>query len=219
MKAGLTRTMDYESDDQNLATFPDEMVPRMIACLEKVGCSQDITAFSELFNHFSPMIKSFAYKVPALEQADSFADELLQETMLKVWNKAGSFNPALASPSTWIFTIARNMRIDLLRKQARHVVNNVSLNTEEDEGEISLEDIWFEDENSDVFNQLALQRSRKQIHDSLLVLPAEQKEVLVKVYLEDKSHAEVATELNLPLGTVKSRVRLALNKLKLVVDR
>jgi len=219
MNTGLPRKMDFESDDQNPATSPHAMVPHLVACLEKVAASQDITAFGELFNHFSPMIKSFAYKVPSLEQTESFAEELLQETMLKVWNKAASFNPSLASPSTWIFTIARNMRIDLLRKQARHVVNNVSLGMDEQDGEISLEDIWFEDENSDVFNQLALQRSRKQIHDCLLDLPAEQQEVLTKVYLEDKSHAEVAVELNLPLGTVKSRVRLALNKLKLVVDR
>jgi RNA polymerase sigma-70 factor (ECF subfamily) len=219
MKAGLPRKMDYESDEQNLAAGPDEKVLHLVACLEKVARSQDITAFSELFNHFSPMIKSFAYKVPALEQADSFADELLQETMLKVWTKAVSFDPSLASPSTWIFTIARNMRIDLLRKQARHVINNVSLGMDDEDGEIDMEDIWFEDENSDVFNQLALQRSRKQIHDALLTLPVEQTEILAKVYLEDKSHAEVAAELNLPLGTVKSRVRLALNKLKLVVDR
>jgi len=90
------------------------------------------------------------------------------------------------------------MRIDLLRKQARHVVNNVSLYQDADNDEMELEDIWFEDENSDVFNHLAQQRSRKQIHDPLKILPDEQTEVL---------------------ATVKSRVRLALNKLKLVVDR
>ncbi len=219
MRTGSIKTMDYESDEQHLATPTDEKVQQWITCLEQVAARQDIKAFAALFEHFSPMIKSFAYKVPALEQADSFADELLQETMLKVWTKAASFDPKLASPSTWIFTIARNMRIDLLRKQARHVVNNVPLYKDGDDDEIDLEDIWFEDENSDLFNHLAQQRSRKQIHDSLLTLPAEQTEVLAKVYLEDKSHAEVAAELKLPLGTVKSRVRLALNKLKLVVDR
>jgi RNA polymerase sigma-70 factor (ECF subfamily) len=70
-----------------------------------------------------------------------------------------------------------------------------------------------------VFNLLVQQRSRKQIHESLLSLPVEQADILRKVYLEDKSHTEVAAELGLPLGTVKSRVRLALNKLKLLVDR
>jgi RNA polymerase sigma-70 factor (ECF subfamily) len=219
MRTGSLKAMDYESDDQQPAAPSDERGQYWVICLEKVASTQDVKAFSELFEHFSPMIKSFAYKIPGLEQAEPFAEELLQETMLKVWTKAASFDARLASPSTWIFTIARNMRIDLLRKQARHVINNVQLYQDGDDDEIALDDIWFEDENSDVFNQLAMQRSRKQIHESLKLLPIEQTEVLSKVYLEDKSHAEVAAELKLPLGTVKSRVRLALNKLKLVVDR
>jgi RNA polymerase sigma-70 factor (ECF subfamily) len=139
--------------------------------------------------------------------------------MLKVWTRAGSFDPKLASPSTWMFSIARNMRVDLLRKLARHVVNNVSLQGKNEGGELDMEDIWFEDPNSDLFNHLAQQRSRRQIHEALLTLPEEQAFILHKVYLEDKSHSEVAEELQLPLGTVKSRVRLALNKLKLIVDR
>jgi RNA polymerase sigma-70 factor (ECF subfamily) len=219
MLTGLLRTMDFDSDSQDTATLTDDRVQHWIACVQKVAEKQDNAAFRELFDHFSPMVKSFAWKVPSLDHPDTFAEELLQETMLKVWTKAASFDPKLASPSTWIFTIARNMRIDLLRKQARHVVNSVSLYQDDEDGELDLEDIWFEDENSDVFNLLAQQRSRRQIHESLKLLPAEQTEVLVKVYLEDKSHAEVAAELKLPLGTVKSRVRLALNKLKLVVDR
>jgi RNA polymerase sigma factor (sigma-70 family) len=211
--------MLFDDEQTNGDTAVDERAQYWVLCLQRVALQQDRAAFRELFEHFAPMVKAFAYKVPSLDQADSFAEELLQETMFKVWNKAPSFDAKLASPSTWIFTIARNMRIDLLRKQARHVVNAVSLSQDDDDGDINLEDIWFEDENSDVFNALALQRSRKQIHEALLTLPGEQAFVLEKVYLEDKSHAEVAAELALPLGTVKSRVRLALNKLKLIVDR
>ena len=147
------------------------------------------------------------------------AKELVQETMLKVWTRASTFDSRLASPGTWVFTIARNMRIDLLRKSARHVVNAVSLQQDEDDNKLDLEDIWFEDENSDVFDIIAEQRRSKLIQESLRTLPEEQAEILRKVYLEDKSHTEVAEELQLPLGTVKSRVRLALNKLKLLVDR
>lgn len=219
MQTGSRHSMDFDPDSQDCATLPEERAQHWVACVQKVAAHHDTGAFRELFEHFSPMVKSFAYKVPSLDHPDTFAEELLQETMLKVWTKAASFDPKLASPSTWIFTIARNMRIDLLRKQARHVVNTVSLYQDDEEGEMDLEDIWFEDENSDVFNLLAQQRSRRQIHESLKHLPVEQTEVLAKVYLEDKSHAEVAAELQLPLGTVKSRVRLALNKLKLVVDR
>jgi len=214
------RSMDHGIDSQDPTLVPDAKAQYWTQCLQRVAAERDTAAFRELFEHFSPMVKAFAYKVPSLEHPDAFAEELLQETMLKVWTRAESFDAKLASPSTWIFTIARNMRIDLLRKQARHVVNTVSLSQEgEEDDDVDLEAIWFEDENSDVFNQLAQQRSRRQIHESLKTLPAEQTEVLAKVYLEDKSHAEVAEELQLPLGTVKSRVRLALNKLKLVVDR
>ena len=217
----LTATaMDSDSDTSSTETAFDEGNARWIDCLARVATRQDRAAFRELFEHFGPLVKSFAFKVPSLQETETFSDELVQETMLKVWTRAATFDPTLASPGTWIFTIARNMRIDLLRKQARHTINTVSLTRDDDDDdELDMEDLWFEDESGDVFNVLALQRSRKQIHESLLALPAEQAEILRKVYLEDKSHAEVAKELSLPLGTVKSRVRLALNKLKLLVDR
>jgi len=214
----MAKLMEIEHPDNNALSVPEDGAPYWSECLRKVAVDRDTRAYKELFVHFAPMIKSFAYKVPALEQADVFAEELIQETMFKIWNRASTFDARLASPSTWVFTIARNMRIDLLRKQARHVTNTVSINRDEDD-ELNMEDIWFEDENSDVFNLLAQQRSRKMIHESMRTLPAEQAYILRKVYLEDKSHSEVAEELNLPLGTVKSRVRLALNKLKLIVDR
>jgi RNA polymerase sigma factor (sigma-70 family) len=219
MTAEQHSRMDNEFEPPADTGASDPQVGYWADCLARVAQQQDRQAFQELFKQFAPMIKAFAYKVPSLEHADQFAEELLQETMLKVWTKAQSFDPKLASPSTWVFTIARNMRIDLLRKQARHVVNAVSLYGEDEEGDINIEDIWFEDENSDVFNMLAAQRSRKLIQESLLTLPAEQAFILEKVYMEDKSHSEVAAELQLPLGTVKSRVRLALTKLKVLIDR
>jgi len=201
------------------AKLAEERTGRWVDCLARVAGHKDRQAFRELFDHFAPLIRSFAWKVPSLESPDTFAEELVQETMLKVWTRASTFDPRLASPGTWVFTIARNMRIDLLRKQARHVVNTVSIHKDDDGDDLDMEDIWFEDENSDVFNHLAQQRSSKMIHEALLTLPKEQAFILQKVYLEDKSHSEVAEELSLPLGTVKSRVRLALNKLKLIVDR
>lgn len=188
-------------------------------CLQRMARDQDRAAFKLLYEHFAPLIKSYAFKVPGLEQTDIFAEELVQETMLKVWTKAGGFDPRLASPGTWIFTIARNMRIDLLRKSARHAVNKVSLHPGDDNPALELADIWLEDELSDVANIVAQQRSDALIDEALMTLPEDQAEILRKVYLEDKSHTEVAEELQLPLGTVKSRVRLALIKLKLLVDR
>src|SRR5687768_15650470 len=98
------------------------------ACLLRIAVDGDRRAFRELYDHFAPLIRGFAWKAAALEHPEQFADDLVQETMLKVWTRAASFDPKLASPGTWIFTIARNMRIDLLRRRARHVVNSVSLN-------------------------------------------------------------------------------------------
>lgn len=212
--------MTIESDHNEAESAFEAGNARWVACLLRIAEHQDRAAFQQLFSHFAPLIKSFAYKVPSLQETDSFAEELVQETMLKVWTRAATFDANLASPGTWIYSIARNMRIDLLRKLARHTVNSVSLYQEEDEaGELNLQDIWAEQDSDGVFELLAQQRSRKQIHESLLTLPQEQATILRKVYLEDKSHAEVAQELALPLGTVKSRVRLALNKMKLVIDR
>jgi RNA polymerase sigma-70 factor (ECF subfamily) len=211
--------MDSHTDTDIPDAPSDEGSAHWVDCLTRVARQGDKQAFRELFDHFAPLIRAFAYKVNSLDHPDQFADELVQETLLKVWTRAASFDAKLASPSTWIFTIARNMRVDLLRKLARHVVNSVSLQGEDEDGALDMEDIWFVDETSDVFNHLAQQRSRRQIQESLLTLPEEQAFILRKVYMEDKSHAEVALELKLPLGTVKSRVRLALNKLKLIVDR
>jgi len=218
MKVAMLMEIEPDSLAQNVPT--DAGTVRWVECLARIAGKQDLEAYRALFEHFAPLIKSFAFKVPVLQEAETFAEELVQETMLKVWTRAGTFDSSLASPGTWIFTIARNMRIDLLRKQARHAVNTVSLHASDDEDdELDLEDIWFEDESGDVFNLLVQERNRRQIHESLLSLPEEQSDILRRVYLEDKSHAEVAQELSLPLGTVKSRVRLALNKLKLLVDR
>jgi RNA polymerase sigma-70 factor (ECF subfamily) len=208
--------MDSDTETGTSEANADGALERWSMCLARVGEHGDRQAFRELYDHFVPLIRAFARKVSSLDHPEQFADELVQETMLKVWTRAASFDPKLASPATWVFTIARNMRIDLLRKRARHVVNSVSL---QDDGALDMEDIWFVDTGHDLFNQLAQQRSRRQIRDALRTLPPEQAGILHKVYMEDKSHTEVAAELALPLGTVKSRVRLALNKLKLLVDR
>ena len=187
--------------------------------LLRVARDQDRDAFQQLFTKFSPLIKAFAARQSPSEQMETMGEELVQETMIKVWQKAGSFNPEKASASTWIFTIARNTRIDLIRKNARHQFNRATGSSDQQEEGFDVDDIWIDNEDEDVFNQLAKQRSSEMLHESMKDLPEEQEFILKKVYLEDKSHTEIAEELGLPLGTVKSRVRLALNKLRLSVDR
>jgi len=213
----VTETVNTGARRMNPTVVKDEAAT-WNDCLLRVARDSDQAAFQQLFNKFSPLIKAFTAKQPSFgNQAANMSEELVQETMVKVWQKAASFNPEKASASTWIFTIARNTRIDLIRKTSRHHQNRI--NNDDSEDGFDVEDIWIENEDEDVFNQLAKQRSAETLHEAMKNLPEEQAFILKKVYLEDKSHTEIAEELDLPLGTVKSRVRLALSKLRLSVDR
>jgi RNA polymerase sigma factor (sigma-70 family) len=171
--------------------------------LRKVAQEQDRAAFASLFNHFAPLLKSFALSGSPL--AAAHADELVQEVMLKVWQKAGGFNSRKAAASTWIYTVARNSRTDMFRRLQKF------------DTPISADDIWLEDAGDEPFIEEQQRRNGIKVRELLSQLPHEQGQILAKVYMEGKSHSEVALELDLPLGTVKSRVRLAMQKLQLTV--
>lgn len=177
---------------------PPAPTPDHKAMIEAIADHQDRTAFIELFNHFAPRIKSFMMKGGASEGK---ADELAQETMLSVWTKAASYDPAKAAPSTWIFTIARNKRIDAIRK-----TNYAELYPEDTD---VLEDTApYADEN------ISHDEETRILAHAIATLPEDQAELLKKSFFEGKSHAQIAEETNLPLGTIKSRIRLALEKLR-----
>jgi RNA polymerase sigma-70 factor (ECF subfamily) len=174
-----------------------------------VAKSESRAAFRHLYEHFGPLIKSyFMAKFPAQNSA-SMVDELVQEVMIKVWQKAKSFDPNKAAASTWIFTLARNTRIDLLRRQNKYA-NTTSIETE---------DIWEDSTEHGPFALLQQNRDSKQVLEGIKKLPEEQALVIHKVYMESKSHTEVSEEMGLPLGTVKSRVRLAQSKLQTLISR
>jgi len=173
-------------------------------CIEKVGECQDKAAFRALFTHFSPLLKAFLINSGGVTPEN--AEELVQETMIKVWRKAPSYSSAQASASTWIYTIARNTRIDWLRKQNRQ---NPDL--------LNAEDLYDERENPTPLSSLSQIRSKKLIEEQLNQLPPEQAEVLQLMYFHGQSGQQVANILVLPLGTVKSRIRLAMNKMKLAL--
>jgi RNA polymerase sigma-70 factor (ECF subfamily) len=151
---------------------------------------------SEFLSHANRVLKDSAK-----------AEEITQEVLIKVWNKAATFNPAKASVNTWIFTIARNTRIDFIRRNDR---NN---------REIDIEDIWHDAESPEPLVDMQQRRAEQVIKQAMATLPEEQVQVLYKAFMEGKSHNEVAEELSLPLGTVKSRIRLALNKMQILIDR
>lgn len=175
--------------------------------MSRVAQHRDKQAFGELFNHFAPLLRS--YSLAREPGAALLADELAQEVLIKVWNKAHTYKPDIAAVSTWVFTLARNSRIDHLRRNGR-------FSTDIDPTELFEN---MEDESPDPFQMAQRQRIEQRVHEGLKQLPIEQSQILAKVYLEGKSHQEAANELELPLGTVKSRVRLALQKLQLFLKR
>lgn len=174
--------------------------------LEKVGKSQDRQAYQALFEHFGPQIKYYAMA----NGLASHAEELVQEVFVSIWRRSCLYDWRKAAASTWIFTIARNQRIDMLRKMRRTSV----------EMAVETDDLWQipGDNEDEPVTSLHRLMSERRIRESLKHLPEEQTTVIAKVYMENKSHQRVANELNIPLGTVKSRVRLALNKLKVILQ-
>jgi len=174
--------------------------------LVSIGESQDRKAFAQLFAHFAPLLKSFAEASRHEGWFPGLSEDLVQEVMIKVWQKASGYKPEKASATTWIYTVARNCRIDMLRRKS----NTQHLPLEN-------EDYWHEPDEETPVSLLRQKRSEDKVQVSLAQLPKEQDEILRKVYLEGKSHAEASEELRLPLGTVKSRVRLALQKMQILV--
>jgi RNA polymerase sigma-70 factor, ECF subfamily len=170
------------------------------ALIERVGRSRDSEAFADLFRIFAPRVKGWMIHGGADPVT---AEEAMQETMLNLWRGAASFDREKASPSTWVFTIARNHRIDTIRKE-RHASAFLADN------DVAL--------TMHVANDVSSANEREAAARTAIErLPTEQAEVVRTVYLEGRSHVEVAEKLDLPLGTVKSRLRLALARLRAIL--
>ena len=182
------------------STPPTPAEPDMSALLVRVGKTHDIDLFEALFRHFGPRVKAYMAKTGS----PAAAEELMQETMVAVWNKAALYDPSKGAASTWIFSIARNLRIDAWRRE-RH--------PEFDENDPALQPAAETAADS----KLEGEQSARLIREALASLPADQAEVLRLAYYEDSSQSEIATALSLPLGTVKSRMRLAFAKLRAVL--
>lgn len=167
-----------------------------VAQVYAVRDHKDKAAFAEIFGHFAPRVKSFLMKSGA--SADQ-AEECTQEVMATLWNKSHLFDPTKASVSTWIFTIARNRNIDLLRKQRRPEPEELP---------------WGPEPEPDQAEAFGLQQETEKLGEALAILPAEQRKLVEKAYFGELSHSEIAAETGLPLGTIKSRIRLALERLR-----
>lgn len=169
--------------------------------IQAVAIGRDREAFSRLFEYFAPRLKAYLMRAGAPAGA---AEDFAQDAMLTVWRKADLFDPARASAATWIFTIARNRRFDVLRREGRaSLLPELSLAPEEPERPDEL---------------LSGAQEAARLGEAMRQLSSDQIEVLRLAFFKGDAHSEIARALDLPLGTVKSRIRKAMIKLRLVLD-
>jgi len=185
-----------------LRSIPPATVDSLSGCIVQIATRQDQAAFERLFRHFAPRLKSYFAKRggdPAI------AEEITQETLVSVWKNAAQFDPAKASAATWIFTIARNLAVDRFRQARRPSFdpNDPALTPDDEEPP----DRQFERAEAE-----------RRIRDVMDTLSSNEKSVLMLSFYEDHSHGEIAQRLGVPVGTVKSRIRLAFGKLRAALD-
>jgi RNA polymerase sigma-70 factor (ECF subfamily) len=170
--------------------------------MRAIAVERDRVAFARLFDQYAPKVKAFLLR-GGLDSAIS--EELVQDVMLTLWRRADTYDPSQAGVATWIYAIARNRRIDYFRRR-RDVGAEAAEISDEGDPEAASDRIL----------------ERRQEHDRLRValtaLPTEQADVLRRAFFEHKSHSEIAKECSLPLGTIKSRIRLAMVHLRRVLD-
>jgi RNA polymerase sigma factor (sigma-70 family) len=170
--------------------------------VERIAASGDRQAFAALFQHFAPRVKSYLMRLGA---PSANAEELTQEAMIMVWRKAASFDRAQSSVPTWLFTIARNKRIDAIRRERRPEI---------DPSDPAL----VPDPEPPPDAALDAGQRDARLKAAIATLPAEQADLLRLAFYEDKSHGDIAAERGIPLGTVKSRLRLAFGRLRKAME-
>ena len=172
---------------------------RLADLVQAVAARQDRAAFVTLFEFYAPRVKTMLMRTGT---EASLAEDIAQETLLTVWRKAASYDRARAGVAAWIFTIARNLRIDHARRNrgvpAETLYEVLSLDAEPAHPDATL---------------IAEERDTS-VHNAMRSLSDDQARVVRLSFFEDKPHAEIARLLNLPLGTVKSRLRLAMTRLR-----
>lgn len=157
---------------------------------------RDKTAFASLFDHFAPRLKGLLIR-NGMSAAQ--AEDILQDTMLSVWRKAAQFDPTRAQVSGWVYQMARNRQIDIIRKEKRPIPEMLDVGEETEQ---------------DASEAVALEQETRKLRDALKSLPKDQRLVLEKAYLGELTHKDIQSQTGLPLGTIKSRIRLGLERLR-----
>jgi RNA polymerase sigma-70 factor (ECF subfamily) len=192
--AKLTKAASHTAPAEDAAVFAD--------LVERVAATADRAAFTQLFAYYGPRVKGYLVRL-GLDAAQ--AEELTQDVMVAVWRKAGSFDRRQASVATWIFRIARNRRIDVFRQERRAMLD--------------AHDPAFQPAAETAPDEAAqLSEREARVRKAMEELPPEQRELVREAFYEDRSHRQIADRTGMPLGTVKSRLRLAMAKLKLHLD-
>jgi RNA polymerase sigma-70 factor (ECF subfamily) len=167
--------------------------------ITRIAAARDRAAFAELFLHYAPRVKALMMRRGA---SSDRAEDLAQETLLRLWRKAGQYDPGRASASAWVYTIARNVSVDIGRREVR------ASTWAEEQGPQDEED-WEEPEQ-----QLLVAEREDMVRATIATLPDDQLCVIRLSFFDGLAHAEIAQRLGIPLGTVKSRIRLAMQRLR-----
>jgi RNA polymerase sigma factor (sigma-70 family) len=179
-----------------------DLKERFARLAEAVAARRDQKAFAELFDHFAPRLKSYLQR---LGMEPSQAEELTQEVMIVLWHKASLFDPSKSSLATWLFRVARNRRIDALRRDRSGLLDpeDPALHPAQPE---AADDIYEAEERDE------------RVRQAMLELPDEQAMLVRQAFFLGRSHSQIADETGLPLGTVKSRIRLAFARLRRTLE-
>lgn len=174
----------------------------MAEMLARVAAARDATAFAALFDYYGPRVKALMVRSGA--SAD-VAEDLVQETMLIVWRKAGLYAPERGLVSTWIFRIARNLRVDRLRRRGPQYYAD-------------MDEVCEEGAPAEAETEVERAEEKRAVEEALTRLPPDQREIIELSFLRGLTQTEIAQRLSLPLGTVKSRMRLAYAKLRSALE-
>jgi len=191
-----TQTIRLRAKESNAVSENSNNVSEQTTWMIAVRDHRDRQAFSNLFDYFAPRLKGFVIRSGARPEQ---AEEIVQDVMLTVWRKSMLFDPHRAQVSAWIYQIARNRQIDMARKENRPLPEEL---TEPSDAEADASQIF------------ELEQEVQKLRSALSALKPEQRNLIERAYLGELSHSEIRRETGLPLGTIKSRIRLGLQRLR-----
>ncbi len=193
--AGPIPPLRVQKDILSVTQSSNSFSPQTVWMLD-VRDNRDRDAFAAIFDHFAPRLKGFVMRSGT---SAAQAEEIVQDVMLTVWRKSDQFDPARAQVSAWIYQITRNRQIDVLRKENRPIPDELTIDPEA---------------APDASQVIAVEQEAGKLKQAIARLKPDQRRIIEQAYLGELTHQEISTRTGLPLGTIKSRIRLGLEKLR-----